>query len=614
MLAYELYLKSKDSGPVNVPRPLKKVFVSARGNDLKIELDKETLEAYGGSTLPDTKLFQECLSMPLSNQSEIGLPSRMTGTASKRPYISLYGSYENGKVTISIKGKKPSAKTPEKLAFTYRASINGGDETEDRNADSPSIALRLDREHYCLDSKTLHQAYLEDKIIGDDDAFSSKIFFEICSRFVDFCRQRKLSTHLEGLKRRFGFELVILPYSMSRSNTAIQYQESKDLDSPEPAFVDAFDTKVTGFSSKTTQTAKFLSFDDRAFTINCTKGKDFYQNLGIGRETLQNINLNMGACFRISGLLWYFIDLTDPHFMFQATNSGIYDQLTSNYRSLSKKAGDAPEMKSVMKAVCLRKTQAKLEVLLDENLTMDQLEEALHINRYEWANDGAPHETIGGLDKQRSSTELRRHPMALETLIVNRGGRASSPLWHDYLSAVQHLITATPMDRNMLINQFSKILKENLLSWVHDLIRGVDSTDHFFEKSMFCIRLLTRELEGMTEMNSNEEYAFRIGKIAGRYVQFKQEIGEASHSTADILTYTKYDRDRLRHVYSKVCTGTCLGMSTSETPSDSEQEMTQFLKKNTPSKEIDDDKVHEDYSYFFYRGVFDSSKSEVNEK
>lgn len=615
MLAYELYLRSRDAEPPIQPYPLKKIFVNAKGSVLKIKLDSNTLEAYGGKTLPETRSFQECLSMPLSNQSEIGLPRRMTGTASKRPYVILYGTYQNGKVGISIKGRKPSAKTPKKLTFTYRASIIGGDETEDRGADSTAIAQRLDRDHYWLGERTLHQVYLKDKVIDNDDAFSSKIFFATCNRFVDFCRQRKLAERLEDFKRRLYFELVILPYSMARSNTTIRFLEGTEPDLPKSLFSDAFDTQVTGFSSKTTQTAKFLSFDDRAFTINCTKGKDFYQNLGIGRETLQNLNLPMGACFKIAGLLWFFIDLTDPHFMFQATNSGIYDQLVSNYQLLSKKAGMAPEMKSVMKAVCLRKTQAKLEVLLDENLTMDQVEEILHINRHEWANDGTPHETVGGLDRQRSSTELRRHPMALETLIVSRGGRASSPLWHDYLSAVQHLITATPIDRNVLINQFSRILKENLLSlWVKDLGRGVDSTDHFFEKSMFCIRLLTKELEGMTDMNSDEEYAFRVGKIAGRYVQFKRMTGEAASSTGDILTYTKYDRDRLRHVYSRVCTGVSLGMSTSRTPSGSEQAMTQFLKDNAPSKEIGDDKAYEDYSYFFYRGVFDSSKPMVDEK
>jgi hypothetical protein len=50
-------------------------------------------------------------------------------------------------------------------------------------------------------------------------------------------------------------------------------------------------------------------------------------------------------------------------------------------------------------------------------------------------------------------------------------------------------------------------------------------------------------------------------------------------------------------------------MPTSGTPGNSEREILQFLEENAPQKEIGDDKAYEDYSYFFYRGVFDSRKT-----
>jgi hypothetical protein len=65
LLAYELYLKSKDSWSPKQSSPIKKVFV--RADPLKIELDDKTLEEYGGLTLSETKGLQETLSMPLSN-------------------------------------------------------------------------------------------------------------------------------------------------------------------------------------------------------------------------------------------------------------------------------------------------------------------------------------------------------------------------------------------------------------------------------------------------------------------------------------------------------------------------------------------------------------------
>jgi len=590
LLAYELYLKSKDSGPpgysIKQPKPIKKVFV--RADPLKIELDDKTLEEYGGLTLPETKGLQETLSMPLSNQADVGLPDRTTGTASKRPYITLYGSYRNGKLEIQIKGA--SRKGKEKSSFNFVAHIDDDAIREEPSRPkSPMLTVRLDTKHYRLPTMTVFEAYRKDGVIDSEGALSYRIFRGTCKHFTEFCRKRRITEHLEGSKRELRFELVILPHSMISKNQIVECVEEQD-ERPIEHFTDAFGGESTGYSSKTTQTAKFLSFDDPAFTINCTRGSDFYANLGIGQESLQNTNLMLGDCFKIAGFLWYFIDLNDPTFAFKRAGSGIYDQLLTNYRQLEEKAGASFEKKSIMKATCLKKTQAKLEVLLDENLTMGHLKGILRITESE---------QIG----------QRFHPMALETLITKPRGQSSPALWSDYLSAIRHLIHGTPMDRRGLVNTFSRILRDNVLSWIKDLIKGVDSTNRFFENSSFCMKLLTRVSDKMIDMNENEEYAYRIGRIAGRYVQFRRDEGEAARSSADILTYTKYDRDRLRHVYSRVCTGVCLETSTSETLSPQEKNMHKFLEENAPQKEIDDAKAYEDYSYFFYRGVFDSQKS-----
>jgi len=588
LLAYELYLKSNSSGPpgysIKQPKPIKKVFV--RTDPLKIELDDKTLEEYGGASLPETKILQETLSMPLSNQADVGLPDRTTGTASKRPYISLYGSYRNGNLGIQIKGA--SRKGKEKSSFNFVAHIDDDEIHEEPfRPKSPILTMRLDTKHYRLPTMTVFEAYRKDGVVDSGGALSYQIFRGACKRFAEFCRKRKITEHLEGSKRELRFELVILPYSMISKNQIVECVEEQD-ERPIEHFTDAFGRVSTGYSSKTTQTAKFLSFDDPAFTINCTKGSDFYANLGIGQESVQNTNLMLGDCFKIAGFLWYFINLTDPYFVFKRTNSGIYDQLRANYEQLREKKGSF-KMKSVMKATCLKKTQAKLEVLLDENLTMDHLKGILRITE--------------------SEEKAQRFPMALETFIPKPRGQSSPALWSDYLSAVRHFIHGTPMDKRVLVNIFTKILRENILSWIKDLMKNVDSTNRFFESSAFCMKLLTRISDKMIDMNENEEYAYKIGRIAGRYVQFRRDEGEAARSSADILTYTKYDRDRLRHVYSRVCTGVCLETSTSETLSPQEKNMHKFLEENAPKKEIDDAKAYEDYSYFFYRGVFDSQES-----
>lgn len=579
MLAYELYLTSKDSasGP-EFAIPIKKMFIRTR--PLKIELDRRTLEEYGGTTLPETKIFQESMSMPLSNQSDVGLPDRRTGTAAKRPYITFYGSYKSGKIVIQINGKKGKSN----VSFEYVAQIDGEIREQPFGTKANTLTLRLDTQHYRLGTMALFEAYRKDGVTDKEGSLSYERFHTICKHFTKFCCEQKIMEKLEGTKRDLRFELVILPHSAR--NESVEFVEDHDEVETEH-FTDSFGTESTGYSSKTTQTAKFLSFDDPAFTINCAKGSEFYENLGIGRESLQRTNLRLGDCFRIAGFLWNFIDLTDPDFAFERTNSGIYDQLRANYQRLKGKAGASFVQKSIMKATCYKKTQAKLEVLLDENLTMDHLEGILHVKEFEPSGE--------------------RFPMALETLIMKRRGQSSPAVWSHYLSAIQHLIHGIPMERSVLIGTFTLMLRENILLWINDFIKGVDSTNRFFENSAFCMKLLTLKSGKMIDMNENEEYAYRIGRIAGRYVKFRRDEGQAARSSADILTYAKYDRDRLRHVYSKVCTGISLETSTSQTLNAQDKEMFKFIEDNSPQKEIDDTKASEDYSYFFYRGVFSQS-------
>ena len=582
MLAYELYLDTKDSTVgAGLSIPIKKIFV--RKPPLRIELDSNTLEAYGGLAQPRTTLLQETLSMPLSNQPEVGLPDRRTGANSPSPYIVFYGRYRGGRVEIRITGT--SQKRSMRTSFIYDTNITDSQLTEEvHKPESPSIILRLDKKHYRLSTVTLFEAYQQEGVVDAEGELSYDVFHAACKAFAEYCRDRSINEKLSKLKAEMRFGLVILPRSILSKKGSVEYVEQQDEKVTEH-FVDAFGTESSGYSSKPTQTAKFLSFDDPAFTLNCKEKSAFYANLGIGSESLRKVNLLLGDCFQISGLLWYFTDLRDPNFVFTQTNSGIYDQLRANYELLRKKKGSL-QVEAEMKVVCLKKTQSKLEVLLDENLTMHHLEEILHVNEF----------------------DRERHPMALEVLIPKPRGQSKTVLWGDYISAVKHFIQGIPLENRFLAGTFSRVLRERIQSWLTDFLNGKDSTERFFENSSFCMRLLSGRTKEVTDVNQSEEYAFRIGKIAGRYVQFRRESGEAPRSTADILTYNKYDREKLRHVYSRVSNGVCLETSAPKTPSNQEKNMVKFLEENAPKTEIDEANAYEDYSYFFYRGVFDSRK------
>jgi hypothetical protein len=232
-----------------------------------------------------------------------------------------------------------------------------------------------------------------------------------------------------------------------------------------------------------------------------------------------------------------------------------------------------------MKIICVKAAQAKLEVLLDENLTLDQMKEMF----------------------SRAKTNFSRQPMALESLIVKR---KNDIIWTNYLAAIRCFMNGAFFDRTALLQNYVSILRENFLwDWLKGGEKEKNAKTTFFEASKFCLNLLTQDGNKGLGMNKNEEYAYKIGCIAGKYVKFKRDTREANNSTNDILTYSKYDREKLRFVYSRVSLGLSLSKAANISNTDT---IAQLIKKYMPTDEIDDTKVHEDYSYFFYKGVFEN--------
>jgi hypothetical protein len=428
------------------------------------------------------------------------------------------------------------------------------------------LVLKLDKRSYFTGDKLLFDLYKEDGIINEEGALSSKVFVEVCRAFSALWKEKIASEELKEFSI-FNFRIVVLPLSLL-PDAKVEYHSGEDIAGAGDEFEDCFGNPATGYPSKATINAKFVSFDDEAFTLNCRTGREFYQNLGIGDQSFPKINLPTGG-FTIAGLDWYFFDIGQPSFEFEDKRSGIYDQLLSNYNLLVKEAGKSTVKQSVFKIMCTKKAQAKLEVLLDENLTLDQMKEIL----------------------SRAQDDFARHPMALESLIIKRN---NDTVWTDYLTAVRHFLNGTLVDRGFLVQRFTLILRENLRDWVKGIKLG---SENFFETSQFCLKLLTKNDRGLNGMNKNEEYAYKIGCIAGKYVKFKREKKEANNSTNDILTYSKYDRDRLRFVYNRISLGISLSKADTEA-------LSQSIKSDISSEEIEDAKAQEDYAYFFYKGVF----------
>ena len=151
------------------------------------------------------------------------------------------------------------------------------------------LVLRLDKKSYFVGDKLLFDVYKEAGVINAEGALPSKVFLEVCRVFSTLWKE-KIALKNSKNSAVFHFDIVVLPFSLL-SEGKVEYRCEEEADCSGEEFEDCFGNPATGYPSKATINAKFVSFDDEAFTINCKTGKEFYQNLGIGDESFPKINL-----------------------------------------------------------------------------------------------------------------------------------------------------------------------------------------------------------------------------------------------------------------------------------------------------------------------------------
>ena len=555
MLAYELFHNNKDSTKNNPKKqlPIKKIFYKQD----KIILDKMTLEEYGSSYTETTRQLQNWLVMPLNtiDVKQFNLPDFRTGAAGANPYIEIYGylktnKSKESKLVLSI-GKKLNH-------IEYVLDLTS---TEIQSTTSGKIILKLDQKNYFLKSNSLFSEYVASGIIDKNCVLNTKVYDEIIQKFLKFAKKQESNFTKIGTN---SFRIYILP-----DNSIIEFKkESKKIIQNE-SFVDYFGNTVTNYASTPTKTAKFISSDDKAFTINCMQGTNFYQNLGIGNTSLEKIYTDSSQTFNINRLDWTFIDISNPDFKFVETKKGILTQLYENYRLLSK--GKGPTFMSQLKVICIRINQAKQEVLIDENLTM------------------------GKMNTMFSNIEPIP-PLCFEKVLIDTSGQ--NPIWNTYLYVVKNFLAGNKIPKNYLLSFFNKILKQKRYDWIK--LKSKSEQKDFFLRTDFCLKSLSTLNDTKSYMDQNEEFAEKIGQIARVYIEFKQNNDETDNSLSDILTYSKYDRERLRFIVSRIGRGVQL----SKISDDIKKGVIKKISSLQPSKEIEDDYSSKDYSYFFFKGYY----------
>ena len=558
MLAYELFLINKESS-ANNPRggsqPIKKIFFE----NGKVTIDKD-LEEYASGYLEKTKQLQDWLQMPLNtiDKKELNLPDVRVSFAQSSPYVEVYGTVKtnkNSESTLSITiGKKPNI-------IEYSLDVSTGKITETQNS---KVKIKIDDENYFLKDNNLFTSYIDSGLLDKDGTINNNAFDIISRKFLEYAKTRACILTKHGNLR---FRIYILP-----NDSEIKVKE-KEIATEGDSFLDYFGNTSSEYASTPTTTTKFLSYDDKAFTINCKQKSNFYKNLGIGKESLQKIFRPKEKTFNISGLEWTFVNISDSKYKFKDTQKGILTQLYENYKILSK---GGPSEQINLKVICVRVNQAKQELLIDENLTMKQM------------------------SKMFSEIDETKIPFSVFEILIDKSNK--NPIWNTYLYVINNFLSGNSISKEFLLMYFTKLLKHKIFDWIK--LKNNKEQLEFFSKSDFCIKYLINANITQSYLNSNEEFALRIGQIARLYVDFKQSNKDGDNSLGDILTYSKYDRERLRFVYSRISRGVQLA-KVADTSKDS---VTKKISSLRPKDEISDEDASKDYSYFFFNGYYSSQE------
>lgn len=557
MLAYELFHSNKNNTANIVKQqfPLKKVFY----NQGKIEIDKIFNEEYASHHTKDTKQLQDWLMMPLNtiDAKKLNLPDYRTGAASPNPYIEVYGYLKTSKSLES----KLFLTIGKKLNQTeYILDLASGKIQHNSNGE---IILKLDNKKYFSKSNLLFDEYVNSGIIDKNSVLNTKAYGEIIDEFINYAKKQESNFSKFG---NTSFRIYILP-----DNSTIEFKKESKNNSKQKSFIDYFGNKVTHYASTPTKNSKFLSYDDKAFTINCKQDIDFYKNLGIGDESLDKISTDKSKTFKISRLDWTFTDISNPDFKFTATKKGILTQLYENYRQLSNGKGNTS--RAQLKVICLRINQAKQELLIDENLTMNKM-------------------------NQMFSNIKNIPPLCFESVLIDTSGK--NPIWNTYLYVVKNFIAGNKIPKNYLLSFFTKILKQKQYEW--NKLKNKYEQNEFFLRTDFCLKSLCTSHNVDLYMDTNEIFAEKIGCIARAYIDYKTHNQETDNSVSDILTYSKYDRERLRFILSRIGRGIQL----SKAPDHEKNLMTNKIGSLQPKDEISDEYSSKDFSYFFFKGYYNN--------
>jgi len=578
LLIHDIYQRNVEEGrilPAKSSRPFKIVYATD-----KIEADGRPFEAFPGATTSEEAegpLFKY-LGMPLLTSST-SPPLAIVGANEKRPYVEFWGVIliEEDAVTVTI-GDKIAAgnKIPSPLATVSLDAT--GVTSRDLKAREKTVQRRV-LPGYSAGSRSLEDAYNESAVFEDSGDFvlAKERVEGVCDALFDQLAPKLQKYVFEAGEEDAGEKRRRKAQSMSFKVFVLPTKDKIEWDiagRPSSEFVDVFgNVSSERAPNKATFNSKFLSTDDQSFTNKCREDiSDVYDDLNMSKESYLRINLHNEDLFSLSGLFWYFgtnEDAKNRKRQPREDESG--EQVVK--RSGIKRHGFYAQIRDMAEAewgdhriMCIKRDNAKVEILLDEYCPLSAIRERL-------LKDG--------------EGRLRYSPMTLESLILDKD-------WSLYMDAVRALIHGRKVARHRIVARLTSIMRKKM--------RGDASAKdvaRLFSPGLFCLEAIADGGGEFAGLEDDERFAYCVGQAAMRFARLRT----GKNPTKDaLLKRPVYDRATLRVVLSKAVSGLALRLD--DPRADATLAACAHSLSQAEGHEMPDRSSRADLSYFFHAGAF----------
>ncbi len=396
---------------------------------------------------------------------------------------------------------------------------------------------------------------------------------------------KRNSEKLNFLKK--GFSVILLPYKYYDNLKLIQ---------------DKFNELHKGDSNNLAPNdGKFISGDDLSFLINMNSN---LEELTCTKPNLVSFSISPNK-IGVKGLSFYFIfkNKSNGYYKPILQQKGLLNTLYKSYKELDDNKTFNLEDAII---VFVSKNQQKEEILLYTHIP----EEVFHI--------------INKIIDLKGG-EINKAYLLEKIFIENLG---TTKIINNYINAINDLLI---INSEYFFDYSKKYFNQEISSMRGQIINYIKG--NFTESSPkdFCNQAdsylslkynmyryykkgnnmsepdLKIEKDTHDYMSKEENFAYKIGVLTGRYLNLLKQSKKLDNSTYDLISYDKYNYEKLKFVFKRICFSIGINKFENEGFKDKminyTHEIDKDLIENKLMSNITNDK---DFSLFFYFGVFEN--------